>query len=424
MNKKYFNLTLCAVLVFIVVVVILGNLKISVGRDQYSSAEILYEGWWEVQSVDTMKYSRDLAREKMDDENFEKTIEYQISQIANLGATHVAIGTPYDSEFLPFLNVWIEKARNYNLNVWFRGNFSGWEGWFNYPKITPQQHIKLTGEFILNNENLFEDGDIFTSCTECENGAIGDPRYDSEADDFRQFIIEEYKTANQAFEKIGKKVHANYYSMNGDVSKLIMDKQTTNLLGGLAVVDHYVNRPEQLAYDVSFYSSSSGGNIVLGELGVPIPDIHGIYSEDQQADWLKEALSLLANKKELTGVNYWVFSGGSTGLWDDGGNKKKVADTLQEFYKPKKIRIKVINQLGNAVSKAVVHAGRREFVTNDSGFVDVLIVPGIEHLDISSSGYKDRVVLTNSIDYSTDVTLDFEEVNIIYKILHFIKTLR
>ena len=89
--------------------------------------------YWEIQSIDTMKYSRDMARERNKDMVFEKIIESVVEKIASTGATHVAIGTPYDEEFLPFLQTWVIAARKENLNVWFRGNFSGWEGWFDYP---------------------------------------------------------------------------------------------------------------------------------------------------------------------------------------------------------------------------------------------------------------------------------------------------
>jgi hypothetical protein len=75
-----------------------------------------------------MKYSRDLAREKLGNPSFDKVIDDQISRIAGTGATHVALGVPYDPEFLPIMRRWVTAIRKYNLKVWFRGNLSGWEG--------------------------------------------------------------------------------------------------------------------------------------------------------------------------------------------------------------------------------------------------------------------------------------------------------
>ncbi|MDP3888564.1 MAG: hypothetical protein Q8Q24_00825, partial [bacterium] len=94
----------------------------------------------EFKSIDTMKYSRDIAREKLNDPSFDKVIDTQVKNIADTGATHVAIATPYDEEFLPILKRWVSSARKYNLKVWFRGNWSGWEGWFDYPKIDRSTH--------------------------------------------------------------------------------------------------------------------------------------------------------------------------------------------------------------------------------------------------------------------------------------------
>ena len=101
----------------------------------------------------------------------------------------------------------------------------------------------MVERFILENPEIFEDGDIFTSCTECENGGPGDPRATGDITGFRNFLIEEYQVTKDAFEKINKKVDSNFYSMNGDVAYLIMDKDTTEKLGGVVVMDHYVERP-------------------------------------------------------------------------------------------------------------------------------------------------------------------------------------
>ena len=57
--------------------------------------------WWAFQSVDTMKHSRDLAREKLHDASYDAVIDREVRAIAETGATHVAIATPYDEEFVP-----------------------------------------------------------------------------------------------------------------------------------------------------------------------------------------------------------------------------------------------------------------------------------------------------------------------------------
>ena len=292
---------------------------------------------WNVRSVDTVKFSRDLAREKMNDPEFDLAIQKQISDITSLGASHVAIGTPYDSEFTPFLKRWVNEARRNNLKVWFRGNFSGWENWFNYPDISREQHKNLLVEFIKNNPDLFEDGDIFTSCPECENGGPGDPRFNGDVAGHRKFLIEEYSLSKQAFKDIGKQVSSGYYSMNYDVANLVMDEDTTNKLGNLVVIDHYIKDAKKLAIDAKLIADKSKGEVVLGEFGAPIPDIHGTLNQEQQAAWIKDALSEVKNINEVVGVNYWTNVGGSTGLWNTDGSEREIVNTIRKFYQETKL---------------------------------------------------------------------------------------
>src|SRR5690606_12731663 len=82
------------------------------------------EQLWEIRAVDTMKFSRDAAREDIPD----SAIIAELTAIKQVGATHVGIATPYDEEFYPMLKRWVEHARDLDLKIWFRGNFSGWEG--------------------------------------------------------------------------------------------------------------------------------------------------------------------------------------------------------------------------------------------------------------------------------------------------------
>jgi hypothetical protein len=289
-------------------------------------------GVWEVQSVDTVKYSRDVARQFLNDPNFDAVIENQIALISSLGITHLAIGTPYDPEFVPYLRRWVRIARDYDLKIWFRGNLSGWEGWFDYGPITKEERKRGIEELILQNSDIFSDGDIFTSCTECENGRSSDPRVTGDVAGYRRFLIEEYSVSRAAFEKIGKKVDSNYFSMNADVARLVMDKKTTSALGGIVVIDHYVATPEKLENDIREMAKISGGNVILGEFGVPIPDIHGELSEKEQAHWLDEAMARISRIESLKGVNYWTSFGGSTQIWENAGRMRKIGDVIRKYY--------------------------------------------------------------------------------------------
>lgn len=296
------------------------------------STVVKKEPYWQFRSVDTVKYSRDVAGQMIDQPEFDSVINEQVADIASLGATHVAIATPYDQRFVPFLERWVRAAREHNLKVWFRGNFAGWENWFGYDRISREEHKALLKEFIETNPGLFEDGDIFTSCPECENGGPGDPRLNGDPEGHKKFLIEEYQISIESFGKIGKKVNSGFYSMNFDVAKLIMDKATTQALGNIVVIDHYIKDPVKVTRDAQWIASTSGGKVVLGEFGAPIPDIHGNLSEEEQAKWIENGLSAASKAPEIIGVNYWVSVGGSTRLWNDDGTRRKAADVVKNFF--------------------------------------------------------------------------------------------
>lgn len=308
--------------------------------------------FWKMQSIDTVKYSRDLTRQYANDPSFDTTIDSQMKAIAATGANYVAIGTPYDPEFIPFLTRWVTSAHKYGLNVWFRGNFSGWEGWFNYPSITRQQHETMLKQFILDNGNLFQDGDIFSACTECENGGPGDPRQNGDVIGHRQFLIDEYQISRNTFAQIGKNVATNYFPMNADVAKLVMDPATTQALGGIVVIDHYVSTPDELNQGINDIAGSSGGKVVLGEFGVPIPGLSGTMTEAEQADWIKSALTLLSSNKNLVGINYWTSFGGSTELWNDDGSPRQAVVVIKNFFTPRILKGFIINEAGQGVTGA------------------------------------------------------------------------
>lgn len=323
---------LTGVLIFIGFLFLIFN----AGRINYSNqtaVEKKLPRTWPVKSVDTMKYSRDMALEYQKLESVDEIIDAQVKSISSTGANYLAIGTPYDEPFIPILKKWTESARKYRLNIWFRGNFSGWQGWFNHKKITSNgEHIKLISEFISKNNDLFENGDIFDPCPECENGGSGDPRDTKRVKEYRNFLINERTAALAGFQKISKEVNV-VYSMNFDVAKLIMDKETARALGGLVVIDHYVKSPRKLSEDITYLANEADAQILLGEFGAPIPDIHGVFSEQEQADWINQSLDLISGQGEVIGLNYWVSHGGTTAIFNSRNSQKPAAYILEKYFR-------------------------------------------------------------------------------------------
>ena len=362
--------------------------------------------FWAFRSIDTMKHSRDLAREKLSDASYDAVIDREIKAIADTGASHVAIATPYDEEFAPYLRRWVLAARRHTLSVWFRGNFSGWEKWFGYPEISREDHLEKTRVFIERHADLFEDGDAFSPCPECENGGPGDPRQTGDVSGYRNFLIDEYELSNAAFEKAGKRVMTHFFSMNGDVARLVMDKETTRRLGGAVTIDHYVKTPEMLAIDLERFARESDGRVVLGEFGAPIPDIHGKMNEEEQSKWLYDALSRISRVPNVLGVNYWTYNGSSTALWSENGEASLGASVLSTFYRPRVFYGTVVDELGMPISGASLFLGEEKALSNAEGYFELRVpirrgdvaqfsvsAPGFLSLDATGEETQMHIVL-------------------------------
>lgn len=322
-----------------------------------------------IQSIDTMKDSRDRARSGASDASYATLIYEDVAAIASAGATHIAIDTPYDAEFLPVLREWVKAARAKGLSVWFRGNFSGWEGWFGYPKIGRSDHIAMTKQFILNNPSMFADGDIFSACPECENGGPGDPRKTGDLDGYRQFLISEYSATRDAFSAISKKVDSAPTSMNLDVAKLVMDPPTAKALGNVVSIDNYTKTPEQFASDIDYIHDATGGaRVIIGEFGAPIPDINGGMSDDEQARHIDKLMASMHDRIDvIDGVNYWVIRNGSTGLLSDSGSAKPAMASITKYFKAPYALGSIHDDFGKPVRNYSLLADSKPLHTDSEG---------------------------------------------------------
>lgn len=367
---------------------------------------------WKIKSIDTMKHSRDLAREKAHDATYDAVIEREINAISASGATYVAIATPYDEEFIPILKRWVTAARQKNLHIWFRGNFSGWERWFDYPAISREEHRSFLSSFITSNKDLFADGDLFTSCPECENGGPGDPRKTGDIDGHRAFLISEHQTATDAFRSIGVAVSVGYYSMNYDVAKQVMNPATTAALGGIVTIDHYVASVTSLKRDITAIAASSQGSVFLGEFGVPIPDINGHMSEQEQAQWIEDAGRELVTIPHLIGVNYWVNAGGSTALWTDTGTPRKAVTALTNLFTPTEFSGRVVNQIGKPIMNVKITSLLSNTNSDKYGRFILPIYEQNTKLRITCELCSDTTIQTNNSDKNISIIIPVSNLSI------------
>lgn len=324
--------------------------------------------FWKYQCIDTMKESRDNARSAINDPNIDTHIAWEMKIIKSLGANCVAIATPYDAEFLPYLTKWVKAARKEKLHVWFRGNFSGWEGWFGYPKITStEDELTRLRTFITSQPQLFADGDIFTGTPEAENGGPFGQITPAQYPAYRQFLIDQNNVEQKAFNENNKHVITNWFSMNGDIARNMYDQPTLTAIGNLVTVDHYIKQPTDMSDIITFFKSTHNSNFVLGEFGAPVPDLNGQMTEDQQANFVDKVFQELYQKRDtVLGINYWDFYDGSTALMNNDQTPRKVTQIIKKYFDPAIVKGKVTNERGVPIANIGIQTDNALSVKTDT----------------------------------------------------------
>lgn len=352
------------------------------------------------QCIDTMKVSRDRARELGSDPNARVVINRSIREIASMGATCVAVGTPYDDEFIPYLTLWVEEARTAKLRVWFRGNWAGWEGWFNYPKnLTPEARLIKTVAFIKKYPNLFQDGDIFSPSVEPENGGPFTPINSPEKSrQLKSYLLKEQTTVREAFQAIRKNVSTSRVSLSGGVAKQVIDKELLLALDNIVTLDHYVSDPKGIPEFIQLFQDPYKAHLVFGEFGAPIPDLNGEMSEAQQAAFVDKLLwEFFLERDVVEGVNYWTLSDSSTQLINSDGTERQVVTVIKKYFMPGKVSVTVQDQRGHPLPGVVVSTQNATVTTRTDRFgrAELLLPQGSYTITVMSpTGKKHEVEVT------------------------------
>ncbi len=377
---------------------------------------------WKIRSIDTMKTSRDKAREKLYRPEYDENIKQELTAIKKAGANYVAVDTPYDNEFLPYLRRWVKLARKTRLHVWFRGNWSAWEGWFDYPKnMTPDQHLAKTSEFILTYSDLFEDEDIFDSCPECENaGHWRQPDYNKE---YNTFLQKQRLSNQKTFEKIGKKVHSNIASIIGGRAREVLDQKTFDALDNTVAIDHYIHNPSNMGDYITYFYDKHRTKVLVSELGAPIPDINGEMSEEEQAQFISQLFEQLYKHKDaVEGANYYVLTLGTTALLNADYTPRKAYSIVKNYFSPGVVKGKITNPLGDNLKDVTIKLidGASSTKTDDQGNYILAIPPRSTTLFAMDEEYKTKsrhiTISENGKELVQDFVIDPIKPGLFYKL--------
>lgn len=357
--------------------------------------------FWDYQCIDTMKYSRDTARAwDKKPEELQALIVKQMEAMKDLGANCVAIGTPYDEEFVPFMKAWLKSARFRGLKIWFRGNVAGFEGWFNYPKLkSNEDHHTNIYNFVTKHPELFQEGDIFTPSPETENTLLTGGWTTAKANTLKTFLVDSQVSCDKAFKKINKKVICGYFSSNGNVAEDLLTPQVVKSTGGVVVIDHYVKTAARMEADIKTLKKKHNAYVAIGEFGVPIPDIHGKVTDAEKAKLIEEFLYVFyKERKAVRVINYWTLTGGSTALYsDDLKTASSATQVIKKYFRPGLVSGVVTDEVGNPLVGIPVSINKggalaQSTLTDQVGGYGFLIPAGTASLEFGGNGFAVKKV--------------------------------
>lgn len=378
---------------------------------------------WKYQCVDSMKTSRDNARRWKNDPKLSEYIHREVQAIADMGGNCVALGTPYDEEFLPYLRLWVKEARKQHLYIWYRGNFSSWEGWFGYPKsVSVNELVRRSNAFIRANKDLFEDDDIYTASPEAENGGPFNQVEKDEHQGYRDFLVRIHRETKQSFDAIGKNVEVNWLSMNGGLAQRMFDQKTIDALGKTVTLDHYIKTAPEMGEFIEYFRKNFGARTVIGEFGAPIPEINGPMTEEEQADFLNELFrELYKHRYSVYGINYWVTYDSSTAILNMDYSEKRAVEVIRKYFKPGQVKGRVTNTIGDPLKGVTVRTGDElSFtVTNDKGEYSLLLPIEEVQLTFEYGGHRIKRSIVgpdSENDVVRDLSLEPDSKSFFYKL--------
>lgn len=301
---------------------------------------------WEIQSVDVMKYTKDVVCNPPSD----AFILSEVSKIKELGANYIAISTPYDNpscgDSLALTKRWIDAARAQGLSIWHRHMGLSFEGIYGVAKTKDANYLTLITNYIKNNPTLFKDGDIFTPTPEPDTAGIYGVTYCNSTcafdnrEDFNTWIRSAQSQVKQAFVTIGvPTIKVGYYGTSGFIvfgennpdwyGKSFLDQSTVEAMDNVIAMDSY---PE--TYGGTMSNALDGAHrlwpnakIVLGEWGTITA------TSDTNAVSQIQASMSSAKRPYVTGFNYWNLGpSGNEGLLNDDLTDRPSYSAVQSFY--------------------------------------------------------------------------------------------
>jgi hypothetical protein len=304
----------------------------------------IVSGGWQIKSVSSMKETKDIVCTPRDI----TYIQAWINAAVELGVTHIAVETPYDSpscgDAVAYTKLWVDAIHARGLHVWHRHMPLAFEGIYNTPKSSTTNYLTQISNYIKSDPTFFKSGDIFTPIPEPQNGGIAGITYCPQnicifagQSQFNTWLRDAIDVSQSAFTSVnisGMKI--GYYGFDGFVAwgdnnpdwHGILEDATVAKMGNITI-DHY---PEivgdTMENDLNELQARYPTTpIIIGEWGT-------ITGGDTEAQVLQTMGA--ATRPNVIGFNYWHMGvGGNEALINSDFSKKAQFDEVQSFYLPR-----------------------------------------------------------------------------------------
>ncbi len=309
---------------------------------------------WKLQSVDTMKWSKDTMR----GQKTESEILSLVKKDKKLGLTHMTVDCPYDdySDYDPVIESgykekWLNNIRANNMNVWHRQHFNEWEGDYDFQKITPRttpsralgdaagvlagtdtsSWLYLHYNYIKTHSSEFVAGDIFSPIAEIENAGYAGATTDqfSDAMELWEFIRDLITVCNRAFADIGleDEIYIGFFGHSGYTVMNKIDEFTVDCEKFLSI-DHYVFDDTTMSSDLDTIIDYFDVPLHIGEWGN-----YQDSDETTNATLVTTIYNVFSGKTDIFGVSYWDDIGGSyESLLNSDLTEKENYYAVQNFF--------------------------------------------------------------------------------------------
>ncbi len=298
---------------------------------------------WSVRSVDV-----DLISKQESPAASKEDIRNQVTNLKAIGVNYIAVGTLYDEN--ENMAMWADEIHSQGLHVWYKGSFAEWNGEAGKPPImTKSKYLERTKWFILDNRNLFKEGDSFSFASTPEVVGVGMGEKLMTWSEYKKFILKGMYISGEAFKEIGLdgKIHTNWLPITEPVVLDKLDKKFVEKIG-LISVDIFGNQSQTQGEleNSSDYINEIEKSLdkIYSEWQTPILiskwgyQVYQKVDDEKQQGVIDAVFNLLKRKPYIIGVNYWTSSGGTTAILnkDENGNLnyRKSAETIKLYFDP------------------------------------------------------------------------------------------